>query len=219
MRDDGMPGAEPDFDPTYTSTGFDPSGYGPVHPQPERRQPYPPQPSRPDSPRQDPPRPPERARFQPAEKPPRGRATVQGQVRGINERSETYNENTNQVLTFRIERYDAQGNRFRPVAVQLRSSGYDGSISEGDEVRVSGRYQDGVLHSGHIENLTTGSRVKPRSFGKQIVISLIIVALMIGGFASFVMISQNQFNESVQRNHQEFCDTAADSGLTSPPGC
>jgi hypothetical protein len=55
------------------------------------------------------------------------------------------------VITFRIEQYDAAGNRRAPVPVQLRAAGFDGVLSEGDEVRASGRWRDGTLHSNWVQ--------------------------------------------------------------------
>ncbi|GAB1823807.1 hypothetical protein HerbRD11066_69710 [Herbidospora sp. RD11066] len=94
----------------------------------------------------------------------RGRATVEGYVRGVRQRHENYGENGGLiVLTFRLERFDRAGNCFPPVPIQLRATAFDGSFDEGDEVRVTGRWKRGTLHARRVHNITTGAAVGPAS--------------------------------------------------------
>ncbi|MGV9947019.1 hypothetical protein [Rhodococcus aetherivorans] len=93
------------------------------------------------------------------------------------------------VLHFRIERYDPNGNRLRPVSVELRSwTGFEGSLSEGDHVRVFGRWKKGQLHCNRINNLTTGASLGKRSLHPLMVVALVLFALFFVAVASFVVI-------------------------------
>lgn len=74
------------------------------------------------------------------------------------------------VLTFRIERHDARGDRLSPIPVELRASLLSagtimGSLSDGDEVRVSGKWKDGTLAVKSVHNLTTGATVSGKALG------------------------------------------------------
>src|SRR6266568_9628089 len=156
----------------------------------------------------------------PSPEPRRGRATVQGQVRGIQQRSESYGEQGSKVVwAFRIERYDRDGNRLPPIPVQMRGMAFEGSFGEGDEVRVTGVWKAGTLHSERVENLTTGATVKPKSYKKALVVFLLIVAIMVAGFISLVIISSHAFQRSADRAHQEFCQQAQQQSGSTPPGC
>lgn len=137
----------------------------------------------------------------------KGRATVGGQARGIQQRSESYGENgARSVLTFRIERYDRAGNRLRPVPVQMRTLGFDGSLSEGDEVSVTGQWKHGTLHTSRVHNLTTGASIVGKSFKKACLIFLVVAIVMaiVFVFAAVRMFQafQDQVNQD-QRNFQK----------------
>ncbi len=156
-----------------------------------------------------------------------------GQVRGIQQRSESYGEHgAESVLTFRLERYDRAGNRLRPVPVQLRSYGFDGSLNEGDEVRVTGRWKHGTLHTSRVHNLTTGASVRGKSIKKRVLIALavfaVVVTVIVAGIV-FIAIpaekaSQKEYQEQVdqqdrewQEQHREWCQDAAKNGMTPAP--
>jgi len=161
--------------------------------------------------------------------PRRGHATVVGQVRGIQQRTEGYGEHGFSVLTFRVERYDDAGNRLQPVSVQLRAPGYDGALSEGDEVRVAGRWKNGTLHTSRVDNLTTGASVAGKSVKKALLIFLALVAVMAivfvvifiragDAFQRGVDSDQREFQEQVDQQQREFCEQAKQNGVT-PQGC
>lgn len=176
--------------------------------------------------------------------PRHGRATVVGQVRGIQQRTEGYGEHGASVLTFRVERYDDAGNRLQPVPVQLRARGYDGSLNEGDNVRVSGRWKDGTLHTSRVRNLTTGASVAGKSIAKMLLIFLAIflavAAALVIALAAIFIGAGNAFQDDVNRKQREFqeqvdqrdrdsqekvdeqrrlfCERAKQNGAT-PPGC
>jgi hypothetical protein len=166
------------------------------------------------------PAPPPQRREPPRAAESRGSATIEGQIRGIQQRTESYGEgNSSTVWTFRIERYDHSGNRLPPVAVQMRGIGFDGSLTEGDDVRVSGRWKHGTLHTDNVENLTTRATVKTRSFKGALIAFLIIVALMVGGFIILTVRSDQAFQDSTEQAKQEYCEQATELTGDPPPGC
>jgi hypothetical protein len=151
-------------------------------------------------------------RAERAPPPATGRATVSGQARGIQQRTESIGSGSLGVWTFRIERYDRDGNRLPPIPAQMRGVVFEGSVSEGDEVRVIGVWKDGTLHSERVENLTTGAAFKVKSFKTLLLVCVIFVIVM---FISFALI----FHVSVQRDQQESCEYAKRNGITGVPGC
>jgi hypothetical protein len=88
------------------------------------------------------------------------RASSPGSVRGIARSvdlryEEQYSSNT---LRFRVDRYDAAGDRLAPVAVEMRFH-RRGQISDGDEVDVAGSPTNGTLVAKRIINVTTASDI------------------------------------------------------------
>jgi hypothetical protein len=149
-----------------------------------------------------------------------GSATVKGEIRGIKERTERRGNNGSETIwTFRIERYDEAGDRMAPVAVQLRGYGFDGSLTEGDEVRVSGKWRDGTLHTDKVQNLTTRAVVKKRSFAKPLIASLLVMVVFVVGFFVFSTFAGNAFQEQTDRARESFCEQASQLGGSTPPGC
>lgn len=172
--------------------------------------------------------------------PRRGHATVVGQVRGVQQRTDGFGEQGGNLLTFRIERYDAAGNRLQPVPVQLRTRGYDGTLSDGDEVRVTGRWKDGTLHTDRVQNLTTGAAIVGKSIKAVLLVFLALVAVLAVAFVVVFFSVQNAFWDDVDQRRREFqeqadqrdrdseknadeqqrlfCERAKQNGAT-PPGC
>jgi hypothetical protein len=145
----------------------------------------------------------------------RGRATVEGQIRGIQQRAESLGEGaTNTVWTFRLERYDRDGNRLPPIPVQLRGLRFEGFVSEGDDVRATGEWKDGTLVTERVENLTTHATVKARSYRNLKVASLIFFLLFV---VALILVAVAANRESNQFN-QQFCEDAQRNGFTMP-GC
>lgn len=87
---------------------------------------------------------------------------MQGVARAIELRHEP-NRKTD-VLAFRVDRYDASGNRLVPVPVELRGLAFSGKVSEGEEVLVSGAWRRGTLRATHIVNVTTGADIHQETF-------------------------------------------------------
>lgn len=139
---------------------------------------------------------------------------VRGEARAI----QRITENGFQILAFRIERYDRNGNRLGPVAVQLKAAAFDGAVNDGDLVEASGRWKDGTLHGRRLVNLTTGATVKARAVWKTAVVALSALALVACVFV--VVISRFASADQERRDavHDAWCQDAADAGLT-PPGC
>lgn len=147
--------------------------------------------------------------------PRRGRATVEGQIRGIQQRVESLGEGaTNTVWTFRLERYDRDGNRLPPIPVQLRGLRFEGFVSEGDDVRVTGEWKDGTLVTERVENLTTHATVKAKSHRKLMVASFIFFLVFVVGIILFAVAANQESN----RFNQQFCEDARQNGFNMP-GC
>lgn len=105
---------------------------------------------------------------------------IVGEVRGLQQRSEDRDQS---VWDFRIERFDAVGNRLPPVPVQMRSSSFAGGINDGDRVEVSGRWAPGeTLRPRRLRNLTTGALVGSRYGSGVGLVVAIVVAAAFGAF-------------------------------------
>lgn len=88
---------------------------------------------------------------------------VEGQVRGVQLRTEQQGEkNSQEILSFRVERYDESGNRVQLIPVEMRGYGMEGSISDGDSVRGTGTMKSGTFRMNEAQNLTTGARVRAK---------------------------------------------------------
>lgn len=73
-----------------------------------------------------------------------------------------------EVLSFRVEQYDSDGNHLDSIPVELGGSGLWGStirgqLSDGDEVDVSGRWQAGTVRAQLVTNVSTGAQIEDRS--------------------------------------------------------
>ncbi|MGD1994178.1 MAG: hypothetical protein PVI59_13375 [Anaerolineae bacterium] len=103
-----------------------------------------------------------------------------------------------QVCSFRVEAFDAQGNRLPPITIQMKGIGFSGSLNEGDQVEVNKKPRPGkVIKVARLRNLTAGSTFKVRRHPLYIrvlavpltLIGLIItVAFVVGFFALIWMI-------------------------------
>ena len=84
-----------------------------------------------------------------------------GDVREFRPRNQREGQLNMEIWSFRVERYDASGNRLQPVPVEMRGERFDGSISEGDWVELPGEWKPGqVVHPDQVKNLTTGATVR-----------------------------------------------------------
>jgi len=99
------------------------------------------------------------------------------------------------IWSFRVDRYDAVGNRLDPIAVELRGLGITGSIAEGDRVAVNGKpRRDKPLRVRMVYNLTTHSRVSANiplwyRISKTIGFLLGLIVLIFIGYFVFLLFS------------------------------
>lgn len=164
--------------------------------------------------------------------PRHGSTTVSGRIRNIHQRSEGEG-GASSVWTFRIERFDQIGDQLPPVPVQIRGVAFDGALSDGDEARVAGVWKDGTLHAEYVENITTQSKFRGRSFNKALLVFVAILAMLMAGLITFGVWQSQRFEEERQRSteqfqreyeqrveqqRREFCDRARNHGVR-PAGC
>jgi hypothetical protein len=118
--------------------------------------------------------------------PQRGRGHVRGvarsvQVRGVGDDC---------VLSFRVDQYDARGERLPPIGVELR--GYSsGQLSDGEEVDVAGHWKDGTVRAERVINRTTGAQVKGFPGWRRIVLVAVILLFVCWfAFLAYLAITQ-----------------------------
>jgi hypothetical protein len=88
--------------------------------------------------------------------------------------------NDSQLLTLRVERFDADGNRLQPIPVQIKGPRLDGTLSDGDEVELSGRWTRGTVRTRRARNLTTGAELSATlARVKHFVIAVVVLAILI----------------------------------------
>jgi hypothetical protein len=89
---------------------------------------------------------------------------VEGQVRDPHSQADTnwFSRGQGVVVNFRVEGFDAVGNRIFLVPVEIRGLTVQGFPSPGDWVRAAGRDRGGTIRAKVVQNLTTGSVIRPR---------------------------------------------------------
>lgn len=108
----------------------------------------------------------------------RGRMKIEGEARGIRYRMEHDKGNALYIWSFRVERYDAAGNRLPPVPVEMRGRSFHGFINEGDRVRVQGRGKGGVIKARKVRNLTTGARVEVKANDMPLLVKIFVYPVL-----------------------------------------
>ncbi|WP_280722845.1 hypothetical protein [Kitasatospora sp. MAA4] len=90
------------------------------------------------------------------------------------------NKQTEEIWTFRVERFDDAGKRVALMPVEMRGETFHGSISEGERVRVVGRMRAGTLYATGLENLSTGAgvRVKKAPVLPKVIFAIIFLAVL-----------------------------------------
>lgn len=117
-------------------------------------------------------------------------SVVEGQARGLQSRSELKGENYQQeIWNFRVERYDDAGNRVLLVPVEMRGRSFEGSISDGEWVRVHGRYKRGTFRASVVDNLTTGATVRARGLPKFVTPIMVVFFVLVVSFIAWVAFS------------------------------
>ena len=119
-----------------------------------------------------------------------------GMVRDLKQRTESrgegQNTRTEQVMTFRAERYDDNGNRRPPIAIELRGKALWGVVSDGDWVQLSPEWSAAQTVSvEQMMNVTTGAlfgveRHRPH-YVVYVLVGLAVVGMgtaLLGGFTS-----------------------------------
>jgi hypothetical protein len=123
-------------------------------------------------------------------------SSIVGEVRGFQSRTESLGPQypTKIIWTFRVERFDAAGNRLPPVPVEMRSKSFDGFINEGDQVEISGRWREGqIVRPRKLRNLTTGAMVKVRGIYWVTVIKALLFLVFLVIFVAFAKIAYDNF--------------------------
>jgi hypothetical protein len=159
-----------------------------------------------------------------------GKATLVGEVHLMQQRTEHMGEDSSRTIwSFRLVRYDPGGNALRPVPVEMRGIAFEGSLAEGDQVRVAGRWRGGTLRAEQLENLTTGALVRAKSYKGLMIAALVVFLIFAGLIAWWAIDSSNDFDRRSEQNQQlfeqrseemqrQFCEDAAAMGQT-PPSC
>jgi hypothetical protein len=123
----------------------------------------------------------QRAGSRPDDQAPRGR--VVGIARDVKLRTESAGvggRRTEQILSFRVDRFDPEGRKLLSTAVEMRGRSLHGVLNEGDSVDV-GRPKRGALHPRRIRNQSTNSvvRVRRRSWLRRFFVFLLVVAVAV----------------------------------------
>ncbi len=121
---------------------------------------------------------------------------IVGEVRGFQSRTESLGPQypTKTIWTFRVERFDAAGNRLPPVPVEMRSKSFDGFINEGDQVEISARWREGqIAKPRKLRNLTTGAIVKARGIYWMTVARVLLFLVFLVIFVAFAKIAFDKF--------------------------
>ncbi len=111
--------------------------------------------------------------------------SIVGEAHNIQHRQEQGANSAEQILTFRVERYDRDGSRLQPVPVEMRGYSMTGFLNEGDQVRVSGTWEGGLLRATRTDNAATGAVVQAKRatmtgcFVAFMVVPLIIAAVVV----------------------------------------
>ncbi len=120
-----------------------------------------------------------------------------GIVRDFQVRQEQWAERGGEeIWNFRVERYDANGNALQQIPVEMRGLSFSGSVSNGDQVRIRGRWRDRTLRVDELDNLTTHAHVRTKSYrGLRILAGVIIAIIGVGILLAAVSIAISACND------------------------
>jgi len=65
-----------------------------------------------------------------------------------------------QVLSFRLDQFDQNGNQIRPIPVEMRGTWIYVQMHDGDTVAIRGKWRRGTLIASDCVNVTTGAMVQ-----------------------------------------------------------
>ncbi|MBW5425936.1 hypothetical protein GKQ77_30985 [Streptomyces sp. BG9H] len=72
--------------------------------------------------------------------------------------------------------------------MEMRGFSFSGSVSNGDEVRLHGRWRDGTLRADELTNLTTHARVRAKAY-RSLRVLAIVLAVLVGLFVIGMFVS------------------------------
>jgi hypothetical protein len=134
----------------------------------------------------------QRALGRRATRPGRRRRGIVGEARAVQRRMEDAGSCNVEVLSFRIERYDENGNRLPPVPVQIKGASFVGTIQEGDQVQLKERWKPGrIVQVKRIQNLTTQNTVTAKGQGVGPWMGLILFVLFVACVVAFFIAASN----------------------------
>ncbi|MFF8352970.1 hypothetical protein ACF063_05915 [Streptomyces chartreusis] len=112
---------------------------------------------------------------------------VEGMVRGFRARTDSRSQTEDaEIWTFRLERYDDAGQRIMLIPVEMRGTGFEGSVHDGDWVRTRGRIRGGTLHVKSLDNVTTGADVQTKRTSKIVWVFVVLFFCAILAFMGWV---------------------------------
>ncbi|MGD8603105.1 MAG: hypothetical protein PVF49_00900 [Anaerolineales bacterium] len=104
---------------------------------------------------------------------------IVGYVRGLSQRMAQMGQQTTQIYSFRVETFDAQGNRQSPVTVEMQGIGFEGSLNEGDQVEIDKKPRPGkAIKINKLMNLTSGAVFKAKDYPFYVKLISIPASLM-----------------------------------------
>jgi hypothetical protein len=84
------------------------------------------------------------------------------------------------IWQFKLERFDASGNRLQPVAVRMSAWKFTSTLNEGDRVAIpSAAMKSGTLHPKEVFNLTTGAEINTKRLPNGAGIGLAIMGVIV----------------------------------------
>ncbi|MFF0266645.1 hypothetical protein [Kribbella sp. NPDC004536] len=125
----------------------------------------------------------------------RGPAVLRGTAQNVQYRSEgRMDQNSVQILTFRLERRDEVGTQLPPVLVELRGLALEGQLVEGENVIVTGKWRSGRVVANKVLSEVTGALVRARKPPLWLAVPVgiaflvffaLVVYFIVRGFSSF----------------------------------
>jgi len=107
-----------------------------------------------------------------------GVVSVTGVARSVVTRKMANSQTGEEGLFFRVDRYDASGDRLPAVGVQFAPF-RNGHLTEGEEVLVSGRVKRGTIHAREVRNLTTGAELTGSGGWDKVMLGCAVVAFVL----------------------------------------
>jgi hypothetical protein len=159
--------------------------------------------------------------------------TVTGEVHSVQQRTEWVHEGSSRsIWSFRLDAADQNGSRLGAVQIEMRGLSFEGNLTNGDSVRVTGRWRNGAIRAEEVQNLTTGALVRAKNYRGLMIGAILFFVVVAGAVAYFGITSSREAAERHEQLRQEqqelidrqgevsdeFCETAKEAGLV-PPQC